>query len=108
MTIPVHRDTDSRACGATTVVEGNSTVYANLLLVSVSGDPNSHGYGNLGATSKEVYCHNILVVHHAPDPAVPDGLCLPLGGAHCAPDTAQGSPDVFTGGPGDGDLVLYT
>jgi hypothetical protein len=97
MTIPVHRDTDTRACGATTVVAGNSTVYANKLLVSVDKDPNDHGAGALGATSKEVYCHNILVVHHKPDPAAPDALCPPLNGAHCAPDTAQGSPDVFTG-----------
>ena len=51
----------------------------------------------MGATSKEVYCHNILVVHHKPDPAAPDALCPPLNGSHCAPDTAQGSPDVYTG-----------
>ena len=37
------------------------------------------------------------VVHHAPDPAAPDALCPPLAGAHCGPDTAQGSPDVYTG-----------
>lgn len=95
MTIPVHRDTDARICGAGTVVAGNSTVYANKLLVSVDGDPNDHGGGALGATSKQVYCHSILVVHHAPDPAAPDALCpIP---PHCGPDTAQGSPDVFTG-----------
>jgi len=97
MTIPIHRDTDARACGATTTVAGNSTVYANALLVSVDGDPNSHGGGPLGATSNKVFCHNILVVHHAPDPAGADALCPPLAGAHCGPDTAQGSPDVHTG-----------
>ena len=97
MTIPIHRDTDARVCGAATVVAGNFTVRANNLLVSVDGDPNSHGGGALGATSKEGYCHNILVVHHTPDPAAPDALCPPLNGSHCAPATAQCSPDVFTG-----------
>ena len=29
MSIPIHRDTDSRVCGATTVVENQSSVFAN-------------------------------------------------------------------------------
>jgi len=33
MSIPVHRDTDSRSCGATTTVAGQGNVYANFLLV---------------------------------------------------------------------------
>ena len=43
----VHRDGDGRICGATTIVSGNSTVYANNKLVAVNGDPNSHGGGGL-------------------------------------------------------------
>ena len=43
MTIPVHRITDARVCGAVTEQAGNSDVFANNLLVAVDGDPNSHG-----------------------------------------------------------------
>lgn len=94
---PIHRLTDSRICGATTVVVGNSTVYANNLLVAVDKDPNIHGAGNLIAACREVYAHNILTVNHTPDNAIPDSLCIPVGGLHCGPMTAQGSPNVFTG-----------
>ena len=75
MTIPVHRDTDSRVCGASTTVAGNTTVFANNLLVSVDSDPNSHGGGSLSATSNAVFANNKLVVHNAPDSASPDALC---------------------------------
>jgi hypothetical protein len=37
----VHRDTDPRVCGCKTIVEGNSTVFANGLLISVDGDPDT-------------------------------------------------------------------
>ena len=81
MTIPVHRDTDPRVCGAITVVANQNTVYANGLLVAVDGDPNSHSAGGLIAT-----CNN-----------VPDTLCFIIGPTHCAPATAGGSPNVFVG-----------
>ena len=97
MSIPVHRDTDSRSCGATTTVAGQGNVYANFLLVSVDGDPNSHGGGALSAGSNKVFINNIPVVNHSPDGASPDALCPPLAGDHCSPVTAQGSPDVFVG-----------
>jgi len=93
----IHRDTDSRSCGATTVVAGQGNVYANNLLVSVDGDPNSHGGGALNAGSNKVFINNKAVVNHTPDGAAPDSLCAPLGGAHCGPVTGQGSPDVFVG-----------
>ena len=48
----IHRNTDPRACGATTIVSGQSTVYANDKLISVNGDPNSHGGGALAAANK--------------------------------------------------------
>lgn len=102
MTIPIHRDTDSRTCGATTVVSGQSTVFANNLLVSVDGDPNSHGGGALGAVCNQVFANNIMVVNHTPDGASPDALCPPLGGAHCGPATASGSGDVFVGDESQG------
>ena len=93
----VHRNTDPRSCGASTVVAGQSNVWANNLLVSVDGDPNSHGGGALSAGSNKVFINNIAVVNHSPDGAAPDALCPPLGGAHCGPATAGGSPDVFVG-----------
>jgi hypothetical protein len=94
----VHRNTDPRTCGANTVVVGNKTVFANNLLVAVNGDPNSHGGGSLIASSNNVYVNNILSVNHSPDSASPDSLCPSQGGAHCAPSTAGGSENVFTGG----------
>lgn len=93
----IHRHSDSRSCGATTIVSGQDTVFANGLLVSVDGDPNSHGAGNLNADSKNLYVHSTLVVNHSPDSAAPDGDCPIAGGAHCDPTTASGSPDVFVG-----------
>ena len=93
----VHRHSDSRACGATTVVSGQSNVYANNLLISVNGDLNSHGSGALAAGSRRVYINSIAVVNNTPDGAAADDLCIPVGGAHCAPVTAGGSPDVYVG-----------
>lgn len=95
MTIPVHRDTDDRICGAQTTVTKQSTVYANGLLIAVDGDPNTHGGGNLIAACNNVYVEGILVVNNTRDNAYPDGLCP--GALHCNPMTNEGSPDVFIG-----------
>lgn len=95
MTIPIHRDTDKRICGHTTIVVGQNNVYANNLLVSVDRDPNTGGGGNLFAANNNVYVNNKLVVNHSPEPAAPDGSC-PIA-PHCNPMTAEGSPDVFVG-----------
>ncbi len=93
MTIPIHRDTDPRVCGATTVVENQSTVYANGLLVAVDGDPNSHGAGNLIADCNNVFINGKEVVNHSPDDAVSDNA------GHGPPVTitAGGSSNVFVG-----------
>ncbi|MAV94442.1 MAG: hypothetical protein CMA31_02005 [Euryarchaeota archaeon] len=97
MTIPVHRITDARICGAKTEPAGNSDVFANNLLVAVNGDPNSHGGGGLIAHSNQVFADNILTVNHTADTANPDAICpIP---PHCGPSTDQGSPNVFTGDP---------
>lgn len=92
----VHRQNDSRACGATTNVVGQSTVFVNNLLLSVNGDPNSHNGGALIANCNNVYAENKLVVDIG-DNAAPDALCVPIGGAHCNPSATSGSPNVFVG-----------
>ena len=97
MAIAIHRDTDSRACGATTVVSGQGTVFANGLLVSVDADPNSHGAGALTAACNQVFVNGKMVVIVG-NSAAPDSLCPPLGGAHCAPASSSGSGNVFVGG----------
>ena len=97
MAIAIHRDTDSRACGATTVVSGQGTVFANGLLVSVDADPNSHGAGALSAACNQVFVNGKMVVIVG-NSAAPDSLCPPLGGAHCAPASSSGSGNVFVGG----------
>lgn len=43
----VHRHGDSRFCGATTIVTGQSTVKVEGKLIAVEGDMNSHGGGAL-------------------------------------------------------------
>lgn len=84
----------SRACGATTVVIGQSHVFVNGKLWAVEGDPNSHGNGALIASGSKVFINGKKVIVNAPDAAAPDNLCPPLGGQHCTPFTAQGSGNV--------------
>lgn len=93
-----HRNGDARACGAATIVSGQSTVFVNSQLWSVNGDPNSHGGGGLipgGAPTVFVNSLGVIVVG---DSAGPDALCIPVGGLHCAPSAVSGSGDVFAGG----------
>ena len=89
-----HRFTDSRICGAGTIVTGQSTVFVNGLLWAVQGDPNDHGAGNLvasGAPNVFIEGKPVIVVG---DPANEDNLCPPLGPPHCSPDAAAGSGNV--------------
>ena len=95
----VHRHGDARVCGATTVVSGNTTVYANSKLIAIHGNANSHGSGGLTAGSDSVFIGDVAVVNHTPDGAAPDSLCIPIGAPHCSPSTAAGSPDVNVGAP---------
>jgi uncharacterized Zn-binding protein involved in type VI secretion len=96
MAIPIHRNGDSRTCGAATVVAGQNTVFANRRLVSVNADPNSHGGGALSARCNQVFVNGKMVVIVG-NSAAPDSLCPPLGGAHCAPASSSGSGNVFVG-----------
>ena len=79
-------------------VAQQNDVYANGVWLSINGDPNSHGAGAVGPSGDEanVYCHGTLVMNHSPNPAAADNLC-PIPPIHCAPNTAQGSPNVFNG-----------
>lgn len=92
----VHRDSDSRSCGASTTVVGQTTVFANGLLIAVQGDPNSHGGGSLDASVNPgtvfIEGKELVVVGSS---ASPDGLCPDPGGAHCSPSASGGSSDVF-------------
>jgi len=96
MSLAAHRQGDSRACGAGTVVTGQSTVFCGGKLASVNGDPDDHGAGALIAQCKNIYINGKLRVVVS-NQAAPDSLCIPLGGAHCAPSATSGSPNVFLG-----------
>lgn len=95
MSIKAHRNGDSRNCGATTVVQNQSTVFVNGRLWAVQASQNSHGAGGLIASGTTVFVEGKNVIVHSPDSASQDNLCPPLGGNHCNPKTAQGSDDVF-------------
>lgn len=83
-----HRDGDKRkpGCGASTTVEGQTTVKVNGKLWAVNGDPNSHKEGKLIAQTgtKDVYVEGKLVIvigdtagsddaGHSPSDTDPDG-----------------------------------
>jgi len=93
----VHRQGDSRTCGATTVTQ-ISNVRVNNRNISTDGDPNTHGGGALKAseTVGRVRAGGIPVILNG-DGADADKLCPPLGGAHCAPSAASASPNVRAG-----------
>jgi uncharacterized Zn-binding protein involved in type VI secretion len=96
---PVHRLGDLRACGASTIPAGNAIdrrVLINGRVVSLMGDVNTDGGGALTATAIKVFVNGRNVVLLG-DPAAADSLCPSVGGAHCAPAAAQGSPNVFIG-----------
>ena len=91
-----HRNNDSRTCGASTVVQNQSTVFVNGQLWAVKGSQNNHGSGGLiNTTGDTVFIEGKPVIVNGPDNADPDNLCPPLGGEHCNPKTAQGSENVF-------------
>lgn len=88
-----HRHGDYRICGATTVVQNQSTVFVNNKLWAVRDSHNSHGDGGLINTGTTVFIENKPVIVLYPDHANPDHLC-PFD-HHCDPETATASPNVF-------------
>jgi uncharacterized Zn-binding protein involved in type VI secretion len=79
-----HRNTDVRACGATTIVNGQNFVKIDGQLWAVDGDPNTDGGGELITSHTWITINGkgIIVVG---DNANPDGLCPIPGGPHCDP-----------------------
>lgn len=89
-----HRQGDSRQCGATTIVGGQTTVFANDKLWAVDGDSCTHGGGNLIHTGTTVYNEDKLVIVNTADKTT-TACVSPL---HLPPtinQTASGSGDVF-------------
>lgn len=68
------------------------------MLWAVAGDQNSHGDGALIASQTAVKINGKSVIVHQPDSASPDDLCPLVGGDHCTPKTASGSPKTYLGG----------
>lgn len=87
-----HRNSDSRACGSKTIVEGQSTVFVNSKLWAVVDDPNSHNAGGLiNTTGTTVFIEGKNVVVNGPDLAKVDGR----GHVGSEDQTAEGSDNVF-------------
>lgn len=91
-----HRDTDDRACGAKTIVIGQSTVKVNGLLWAVDGDIDTHcdPKGPLDPSGSTVFIEgkNVIVVgdgFYAPDYQPP--TCEVI---H-SPTASSGSPNVI-------------
>jgi uncharacterized Zn-binding protein involved in type VI secretion len=85
----IHRNNDKRVCGATTRVVGQSTVYLNGELISVEGDPCSHGNGELKAdtNTSKIYINGKKVVYNGSN-AYPDRF------RHLNPSASSGSSDA--------------
>lgn len=95
-----HRHGDSRFCGASTRVQGQSTVKVNNKLWAVQGDPNSHIDGKLIAVygAKNVYINGKLVICAVGDDAGGDKRFHP--GPPTAPAQASGDVFVYEGADG--------
>jgi len=85
-----HRQTDTRVCGATTIVSGQDFVTIDGQLWAVDGDPNTDGGGGLIHSQSFVTIGGIPIIL-AGDSANPDDLCpVP---PHCGP-SAVGFDDL--------------
>lgn len=79
-----HRDLDSRACGALTIVSGQSFVTVRGQLWAVDGDNNTDGGGALITSNSWLTINGKGVIVNE-DSAAPDALCPIPGGTHCNP-----------------------
>lgn len=89
----VHRETDERICGATTIVQNQSTVYAEDKLIAVEGSINTDGGGGLIPSGTSVFIEDKLIIIEN-DSAQPDDFC-PLAPIHCNPYAVGKSSTVF-------------
>lgn len=97
----VHRQGDVRFCGASTIVVGQGSVFANGRLISVDGDPNSHREGKNKPVygAKNVKLEGKLIICAVGDSVYgPDLLLHPVGPAN----PAGHSRDVIVYGGGAG------
>jgi len=92
----VHRDKDSRSCGAKTIGTGNR-VRVNGRIVAVNGDANTDGGGDLIAsvTNVKIGGKPIIIQHNN---AKKDNKCPIPGGDHCNPRARGASANVRAGG----------
>jgi len=92
----VHRDRDSRSCGAQTIATGVN-VRVNGKTVAVDGDKNTHGGGALITSNPKIRIGGkpIIVLN---DNASPDRLCPIVGPPHCNPKATGASGNVRAGG----------
>tara|TARA_R110000782_G_scaffold45542_2_gene101066 strand:- start:1875 stop:2168 length:294 start_codon:yes stop_codon:yes gene_type:complete len=94
----VHRNSDSRACGA--VTQSSSTkVRVNGRDIVLQGDNNSHGGGPLRASVTNVRANGkpIIILNNS---AAPDSLCGVIGHGghgHCNPKATSASGNVNAG-----------
>lgn len=93
----IHRQNDSRDCGAKTVTRCTN-VRVNGRFISIDGDVNTHGGGALIATETigKVRANGVPIILQA-DSAKPDRLC-PTGNNHCNPKASSASNNVRAGG----------
>lgn len=91
----VHRNNDSRSCGAKTIAT-SSKVFVNNEPVSIEDDKNTHGNGALIASVSNVLINNkkIIVLN---DNAKKDDKCATAGGSHCNPKASGASSNVYAG-----------
>jgi len=96
-----HRNTDSRFCGASTIVVGQNSVKVNGLLWAVEGDYDDHcDEGSLIPTygAKNVYINGKLVICAVGDSATSDREGCEILHPAGTTDPSSGSPDVFVYG----------
>ncbi len=89
----IHRQRDSRTCGASTNTR-IPNVRVNGRFISVDGDTNSHGAGGLKSSISRVRAGGINIIVQG-DNASPDGLCP--GGSHCNPRASSASHNTRAG-----------
>ena len=92
----VHRNSDLRLCGATTIAT-QSFVTVGGQAIAVNGDQNSEGGGALIASGGSFVTINNKSVIVVGDSAAPDSLCGTVGGTHCNPAAATGASFVTIG-----------